>query len=181
MRFSMFFLMVACLLSLSAEAKNGYFGARVVASDVRETEISDRYKTAAGASAYVGAYANIFRIEGEYTVLGKVRHDSLGTSSRFQRVMANGYIDMYFTRFVRPYLGAGLGSTFYSVEHKSSGAKESGNNFTWSATAGVGVRLTRNVTIDTGYRFVNMGDVALENKNMHFDTHEFYSGLRFMF
>lgn len=181
MRFNVFFLMAACLLSLSAEAKNGYFGARVLVSDVHETEIAGRYKTAAGGSAYVGAYTSIFRVEGEYTVLGKVRHDSLGTSSRLQRVMANGYIDMYFTRFVRPYLGAGVGSTFYSVEHKSSGAKESGNNFTWNATAGVGVRLTHNVTIDTGYRFVNMGDVELENKSMHFDAHEFYTGLRFLF
>lgn len=181
MRFNLFLLALVCLCGVSAEAKNGYFGARTGITEVQETEIVDGHSTAAFGSAYVGAYTSVARVEGEYSFLGKARYDSLNASARFQRVMANGYFDIYATRYVRPYLGVGLGATFYAVEKKHSEEKESGGNFTWSAGGGVGIRLTRNITFDSGYRFVNMGDVELDDKTMHFNAHEFYSGLRFLF
>ncbi len=181
MRIHFLILFFALTLSSAAFAGNGYFGARGGISDIRETDVADKYKSAGFISAYIGGQTGIFRAEAEYTALSKVKFESIQTDSQMQRLMANGYIDMHVSRYVHPYFGAGIGSAFYSVNDKKSHNKSSGTNFAWNATVGVGVKLTKNVTFDTGYRYVDMGDVSAENQNLHFDAHEAYVGLRFSF
>ena len=181
-------LLVFCLMSLlslalssSVYARSGYFGARGGVSDLRETDVADKYKSAGFVSAYVGGQTGVFRAEAEYTALSKVKFESVQTDSQFQRLMANGYVDLHVLRYVRPYFGAGIGSAFYSVHDKKSQNKASGANFAWNATVGIGVKLTKNVTFDTGYRYADMGDVSVGNQNLHFDAQEVYAGLRFSF
>ena len=183
MRIQLFCLMFlfGLMISSSVYAGNGYFGVRGGISDLRETDVVDKYKSAGFVSAYIGGQSSAFRAEVEYTALSKVKFESLQTDSQFQRLMANGYVDLHVSRYVRPYFGAGIGSAFYSVHDKKSQNKSSGANFAWNATAGAGVKLTKNVTFDTGYRYVDMGDVSVGNQNLHFNTQEVYAGLRFSF
>lgn len=159
----------------------GYFGIRVGGTDVNETEVIDKYDTTGFGSVYVGAYRGPVRAEVEYSALGKVRYEDTKTNVQFQRVMANGYVDLNVTKYVRPYIGAGVGTAFYKIDERGSEHDETGSSFAWSATAGVGIRLTRNVTFDSGYRYVDMGDVTVKNDEMHFGAQEVYAGLRFLF
>lgn len=176
-----FMFLFGLTMSSSVYAGGGYFGARGGVSDLRETDVVDKYSSAGFVSAYVGGYSDAFRAEAEYTALSKVKFETLQTDSQFQRLMANGYVDLHVSRYVRPYFGAGIGSAFYSVNNKKSQNKSSGANFAWNATAGVGVKLTKNVTFDTGYRYVDMGDVSVDDQNLHFDAQEIYAGLRLSF
>ena len=176
-----FMLLFGLSITSTAFAGNGYFGVRGGISDIRETDVADKYKGAGFISAYIGGQSSVFRAEAEYTALSKVKFESIQTDSQLQRLMANGYIDLHVSRYVRPYFGAGIGSAFYSVHDKNTKKKSSGTNFAWDATIGVGVKLTKNVTFDTGYRYADMGDVSVGNKDLHFDAQEVYAGLRFSF
>lgn len=169
------------LLVCNMACAGGYFGVRVGGSDVHETEIIDKYDATGSGSAYVGVYRGPVRAEVEYSVLGKAKYEDTKTTAQFQRVMANGYIDLNVTRYVRPYIGAGIGTAFYKIDECGSRRDETGSSLAWSATAGVGIRLTRNVTFDSGYRYVDMGDVTIKNDELHFGSQEVYAGLRFLF
>jgi len=60
-------------------------------------------------------------------------------------------------------------------------------NFAWAAMAGVGILLSRNLTVDVGYRYLNIGDLstasdafgAMKFKNIA--AHEVRFGLRWSF
>lgn len=169
------------LLVSHVACAGGYFGFRVGGSDVNETEVIDKYDTTGFGSAYVGAYRGPIRAEVEYSVLGKAKYEGTKTNVQFQRVMANGYVDLNVTRYVRPYIGGGVGTAFYKMDEYGSTHDETGTSFAWNATAGVGIRLTRNVTFDSGYRYVDMGDVTVKNDELHFGAQEVYAGLRFLF
>ncbi len=180
---------LACLSASSAYAKHGYFGLRGGLADVHETDVVDEYVSTGFGSGYIGYYTSPFRAEIEFTVGSQAGFDKKETGknidmeAQFQRIMANAYLDINASRYVRPYIGGGIGTAFYHVKNNDTDIKESGNNFAWNAGAGVGIRLTRNVTFDTGYRYVDMGTVEFENKDegMHFSAHEAYAGLRFLF
>lgn len=181
MRLGLFFLAAICMCSFSAQAKNAYFGTRVGTTDVRETEVIDKFNTTGFGSVYLGGNISVLRFEGEYTFAGKVKYSTLDLTHQSQRLMANGYVDLHVSRYVRPFLGLGAGTTFYSVESKTAHNKSTGTNFTWNASAGVGIRLTRNLTFDIGYRYVDMGDVDIGQQNLHFNSQEMFAGIRFLF
>ena len=179
---------VFCLLaSVPSFAKSGvYFAVRGGLSDLRETSQIDTHEAGVVPSAAVGLYAGPLRGEVEYayqssTDLVKDRFDHEVVTAEFQRVMANGYIDLKVTRNVLPYLMAGAGMARHNVEVLEE--KISGSNFAWNVGAGVGFRLTRNVTADVGARYVDLGKVEYKEgqKELVFDTVETYAGLRFMF
>lgn len=175
------FILLGCLIPTGSLARNGYFGIRGGISEERETEIIDKYASAGFMSVYIGGQSGIFRIEGEYTASSRVKYEDIDTTAQFQRLMANSYIDLHVSRYVRPYLSAGIGPAWYSAHDKTAGKKENGTNFAWNASAGIGVKLTRNLTFDTGYRYADMGDVSLNSQTLHFNTQEFYAGMRFLF
>lgn len=174
-------LLTTVFLTIPAYARHGYFGIRGGFTETRETEIIDKYEATGFGSGYIGAYNGPFRVEAEYTLTGKTEYDNTHTTAQFQRIMANSYIDLPVSRYVRPYIGAGVGTAYYSIKDTQMKTKETGNNFTWNATAGIGIKLTRNVTFDSGYRYVDMGDITVQKQDMHFDTQEVYAGLRFLF
>ncbi len=176
-----------CVSASPAMAKHGYFGFRGGLTDIHESDIVDDYVSAGFGSAYLGFYNGPLRLEAEFTATSQADYDEeeIGKdtqlSAQFQRIMANAYIDINASRYVRPYIGGGIGTAFYTVKNDDIDMKETGNNFAWNAGAGVGVKLTRNLTFDTGYRYVDMGTVELDNQDMQFSAHEAYAGLRFLF
>ncbi len=190
MKLKLFFpvaVIAACLSAVSADAKHGYFGLRGGLADIHENDVIDEYVSSGFGSGYLGFYNSPFRSEVELTAGSRADFDKHETGkdmeAQFQRIMANAYIDINANRYVRPYIGGGIGMAFYHIKDNDTDMKESGNNFAWNFGGGVGIRLTRNVTFDTGYRYVDMGTIELENteKDMHFSAHEAYAGLRFLF
>ena len=176
-------MMTIVYMSVPAYAKQGYFGLRGGISDIHEKEVIDDYVSSGFGSGYIGFYSGPFRSEIEYTYTSQADYDDkkLDLDAQFQRVMINAYVDAPITRYVRPYLGGGVGTAIYSVKNNLTKIKETGNNFAWNATAGLGVKLTRNLTFDSGYRYVDMGDVELKSDDLNFVSHEVYAGLRFLF
>lgn len=183
LKMSSLFLTALLLTALPAQARNGYFGVRGGISDVHEKDIVDEYVSGGFGSGYIGFYSGAFRGEVEYTYISRADYDDnqLDLDADFQRVMANAYVDAPITRYVRPYLGGGVGTAIYSVKDNLTHTKESGSNFAWNATAGLGIKLTRNLTFDSGYRYVDMGKVELGEDELHFVAHEVYAGMRFLF
>lgn len=108
-------------------------------------------------------------VEGSYTYTGNntesmtslVNEPGFITNElRTHQLMLNGYYDFKNTSKFTPYLSAGVGVThlknkvsFYDVSET-----DTDNNFTWSVGAGVAYKVTPNVSLDVGYRYVDVGD-----------------------
>ncbi len=181
--FSLLTLIALCCTTQAAYARNGYFGFRGGVTDTHEKDVIDDAVSTGFGSAYIGAYSGPFRGEIEYTYASRADYDetSPDTEAQFQRVTANAYLDVPITRYVRPYIGGGVGTAIYKVKDTATELEETGNNFSWNATAGIGIKLTRNLTFDSGYRYVDMGNVEINNNEMNFAAHEAYAGVRFLF
>lgn len=96
-----------------------------------------------------------------------------------------------------PYVGGGVGLSMLDTDSliTSGAASEPGTevyNLTYALQAGMGARVTDTLTLDFGYKFINMGqfeqDGGVSNgansKTTKFDdllVHEFKAGLRFQF
>ena len=174
------------LFSVSAGASpKGYIAPRVGLSDVRETDVNDHHDAGFAPGVALGLSSGPFRAEMEYTHITeadieKNRYDDV-MNAKFNRVMVNGYVDLQLSYYVRPYIMAGIGVARHDVTYEQENI--SGSNFAWNAGAGVGFYLNRNLAVDVGMKYVDLGDVELENqeKELSFDTVETYAGLRFMF
>jgi len=95
------------------------------------------------------------------------------TASKYEwTFLLNGYIDLGTWYNFTPFVGAGAGfsrntiTNFSDVNvrtgigadtHSSDASKW---NFAWALYAGVGYKVTRNVTIEFAYRYINLGDAV---------------------
>ena len=180
-------LALAALQASAASAADGnyYAAGRVVGAEHKARDMGasarpgigafvpgqekDKFTTGSFAGGY--QYGNGWRVEGEYT-LPKTDTFTSGstafpTSSNVhyieaQRLMANVYRDFAITDTVSVYGSAGLGIT----RIKSSGwqgpeARQYNvgrqDNLSWSLGAGVAYKAMDQLTLDLGYRYVNMG------------------------
>lgn len=131
---------------------------------------------------------------------GSISRDG-DTTAKIQATTAlfNGYLDLGTWYHMTPYIGAGAGVAYAHVyDYVSTRAPPfsgplSGDtaknqwNFAWAAMAGVGIPLSRNLTVDVGYRYLNIGDLstasdafgAMKFKNVA--AHEVRFGLRWSF
>ncbi|WP_336811162.1 outer membrane protein [Bosea sp. MMO-172] len=118
----------------------------------------------------------------------------------------NGYIDLGTWNCLTPYLGAGIG---YAT-NRITGFTDEGivgpstslgiaststkSGVAWALMAGVGYEVNKNLTIEAGYRYLNLGDAQsgrisnarldetyspLKAKNI--DSHDFRIGIRWNF
>jgi len=94
-----------------------------------------------------------------------------GADMNVQTVLANLYFDVANDSMFTPYVGAGLG---YGWASDTPTGNESG--LALGLTAGVGVDLTSNLTLDVGYRF---RDVMISGPDSN--EHQIMTGLRFNF
>jgi opacity protein-like surface antigen len=122
--------------------------------------------------------------------------------------LANAYADLGEWHGVSPYIGAGLGASRNTIHSfRDTGIDLAGNptlayadensewNVAWALHAGLGFRVTENVTLDLGYSFVHLGDaesgdiIAYDGTNnvdnpMQFKditSHDIKFGLRYAF
>jgi opacity protein-like surface antigen len=156
-------------------------------------------------------FTNGWRVEGEYTlprtdsfVSGSTRWPSNNYHDiKSQRVMANVYRDFAIARNVSVYAMGGLGLAML----KSEGAQinpangfggpfnsASQTNLAWSLGAGVSYSPMKKLTLDLGYRYVDMGKtesgwnafanaVGMQDEMLRakLASHEIYLGARYRF
>jgi opacity protein-like surface antigen len=120
-------------------------------------------------------------------------------------ILANAYADLGTWWGITPYVGAGLGtanvtiSDFKDVNVPNNGVAYADSaskwNFAWALHAGMGWAVTPALTVDLGYRYVNLGDgttgdiitytgVNNVNNPMKFDnlySHDVHLGVRYAF
>ena len=91
-------------------------------------------------------------------------------------VMLNGYVDLGTWWFVTPYIGAGVGASYNQISgFRDDGVIYNGGvlsnsvtygadagkwNFAWALHAGLGYRVTPNMTVELGYSYMNLGDAV---------------------
>jgi opacity protein-like surface antigen len=96
-------------------------------------------------------------------------------------IMVNGYVDLGTWWCVTPYIGAGLGGSYnqlsgfqdngviYNAGVLSNSVTYAGDagkwNFAWALHAGLGYRVTPDVTIELGYSYMNLGDAVTGRTN----------------
>jgi opacity protein-like surface antigen len=119
--------------------------------------------------------------------------------------LANIYADLGTWGGFTPFLGVGVGGAYNTIsaftdtcvpcDSVAFGPTASKMNFAWAIHAGLGYKVTNNVTIEFAYRYVSLGDALsgdIEtylggnsvNNPMHFKditSHDFRFGVRWMF
>lgn len=113
-----------------------------------------------------GQYSYYYAVEGSTTYTGNntwsdtysVDEPGFITNElRSHQLMLNGYYDFKNTSKFTPYLSAGVGVTHLKnkVSFDDVSETKSDDNFTWSVGAGVAYKVTPNVSLDLGYRYVD--------------------------
>ena len=124
--------------------------------------------------------------------------------------LANAYVDLGTWYNFTPFVGAGVGmsrntiSSFGDVSIRTIGGTQSDAyadaaskwSFAWALYAGVGYKVTKNVTIEFAYRYIDLGDarsgdmIGYDGSNgsgynpyefHHLTSHDLKLGLRFNF
>lgn len=115
--------------------------------------------------------------------------------------LLNGYVDIGTYAGFTPYVGAGAGVSYLMTSNVRSSNKDtttgynpSGDNtwnFAWALMAGVSYAFNQNLSLDLGYRYLNLGEARTgfvtdahgEATRMKYDNiqaHEVRLGLRYM-
>ncbi|MEW5420389.1 outer membrane protein [Amorphus sp. 3PC139-8] len=112
-------------------------------------------------------------------------------------ILASAYAEFAPESWVRPYVGAGLGTGNLSINSAvetlpSGGQRSYGDHsdwtLAWSLAAGVTMDISERIELDAGYRYVNFGEaesgVASDGSRLSLDTvetHEIRFGMHFLF
>lgn len=93
-------------------------------------------------------------------------HDNEDRSSQLETdtFLLNLYFDVHTGTIFTPYIGAGIGVTNASMDYNFKSGRYSipesrfaDWKMSWNVGAGVGVALTKNLTLDFGYRYSDLG------------------------
>ena len=119
--------------------------------------------------------------------------------------LANAYVDLFNWWGVSTYLGAGAGASYNTIHGftdtnvpnggEAYAATHSQWQFAWALYAGLAYDVTPNLTVDLGYRYIDLGDaqsgdiIAFDGTNlvdnpMHFrdlTSHDIKLGVRYKF
>lgn len=119
--------------------------------------------------------------------------------------LLNGYADLGTWYNVTPYIGVGVGTAINSLSNMTDTAysvnafgqangTDTHANFAYAAMAGFSYSLTRNLKLDFGYRYVDMGRVSsdaivcnniagchYESQHFHLTSNDVRLGLRYLF
>jgi opacity protein-like surface antigen len=125
--------------------------------------------------------------------------DDRYTASKYERTfLVNGYVDLGTWYKVTPFIGAGVGVSrntinnfgdFSTCVNSLSCAANGGSDayagaaskwqFAWALYAGLGYQLSRDVTVELAYRYLDLGDarsgdvVAFDGTNNFYNPQEF--------
>ncbi|MBC7908438.1 MAG: porin family protein [Rhodospirillaceae bacterium] len=164
-----------------------------------------------GASAGAAFTGTPFRAELEYTYRDEAefsRDDNIGGGAglpahqapkvRSQSAMIFGFYDINTDTRFTPFLSAGAGVSFNKAKAQQTQpatnwdkefAGDDRTDFAWGVGAGVGVSVLPMLTLDIGYRYVDLGKWSVGNMPATGDedltgrlrSHEVYVGARYSF
>ena len=204
---------------------DGFLGVRPARERGEKHEESSKDVGVVGGKWAVGVSANVLekaalRAELEYgdtsasytEFSGRDNGDPHSNEDRAGQIdsktlFLNFYFDIDTGTIFTPYIGAGLGVhnaaldyNFKSGRYSIPETRTSDWKFAWNVGAGVGVRVTQNLTLDLGYRYSDLGSFGMtaglykddynnsstwREKEEHFDydlkAHEVLLGLRYTF
>ena len=112
------------------------------------------------------------------------------TKLESQSLMLNAYYDIDTGTKFTPYVGAGIGysklKASYTLTAENATLSESDYQFTWPAGVGVAYAVNDNLSLDLGYRYVDMGNVKKNYEpgssyKFDVDANEFMLGARYTF
>jgi opacity protein-like surface antigen len=81
-------------------------------------------------------------------------------------LLANAYADLGTWWGITPYVGAGLGASVFKTGNLTPAptiGQPSTIDFAWAGMAGLSYAVTRNLLVDTGYRYLNGGSPRISN------------------
>lgn len=133
----------------------------------------DTHQDIGGSVALGFGFTGDWRLEAEYSIKQDAEFKSrwapfnanvnnLQVSSK--RLMLNGYKDFPLNDYLSLYTMAGVGVAHVNAEGYQTNpsrrfANNSQNNFAYALGVGADLKLNRNITVGTGYRYVHMGDI----------------------
>jgi opacity protein-like surface antigen len=118
--------------------------------------------------------------------------------------LLNGYVDLGTWSNFTPFVGAGIGMSRNTISNftdtnvvpnaVATGDTASKWDFAWALYAGVGYRVTRNLTLELAYRYIDLGNATTGTMNgfccgatdtpyefRHLTSHDVKLGMRFNF
>ncbi|MHC8403270.1 outer membrane protein [Pseudomonas sp. MDT1-17] len=133
----------------------------------------DSNKDVGGSVALGYGFKGNWRLEAEYSIKQDSEFKShwapfnanvnnMQVSS--SRLMVNGYKDFPLNEYLSLYAMAGVGVAHISSEGYQTNpsrrfANNSQNNFAYALGVGADLKLNQKITLGTGYRYVDMGDI----------------------
>ena len=129
----------------------------------------------------VSAGLRLMRFRGELEYLYRYENQNIKTENGEKRIsssstMANLYYNFFEFPFIRLYVNGGVGYTNFNSKFIKSDKE-----FSYSLGVGAGITLGEMFTINAGYRYHDMGESEILNKNMHFYSNDVYVGIRIGF
>lgn len=107
---------------------------------------------------------------GSYTNGGGTYGDSYTGDLKSWVFLANAFVDLGTWECFTPFVGAGIGGAYVTMANltdtgigtsgRGTGRNSSQWNLAWALYAGVGYNVTKNLTIDLTYRYLNYGEVT---------------------
>jgi opacity protein-like surface antigen len=173
-----------------------YVGRTGVLGAVSNTKLDDTWVVGAGVGYQAGWFRSDvtvdYRSQSEFagTALGDVFNGNVASWS----TLLNGYFDLGSWSGITPYVGAGVGAAYHYAHNWrdiSSGEQYyNGSNwdFAWAVMAGVAVKVSPNMSVDVGYRYVDLGQPesgvghTLTTDRIRLDSvtaHEVRAGVRY--
>lgn len=160
-------------------------------------------KTAIGFALPVHAIRGNIRTEFEFGFGEKAQFDIANkaapgvfdTKIKTQTYFINAYYDFDTKSAFTPYvgIGAGIANTKSKATHNyGSGvisSSEHANNFAWNASLGGSYAFNKNLSLDVGYRYTDLGNLSsLATSNSHsykmkakLSSYELLAGIRYSF
>lgn len=101
-------------------------------------------------------------------------------------MMANAYYDFKNSSIVTPYIGGGIGFANVNVGDGNVGgvqvwADDDDTVFAYQLAIGTGFDVTKELTIDLGYRYYATQDPSFELVDAEYSSHNVMVGLRYRF
>lgn len=168
-----FFLVLSALMLLSSGARaagedEGFytkFGGAFTESTNKKVERGFSWWTGVGQK-----WAKVLRSEltfeyhrnsaGGIRTAGRFSGDSDGRFSSIA-LMAGTYVDLFSFKGVTPYIGGAVGLTRNKMQRMALGNialdGEKNFRFAWKAAGGIGIDLPKNLILDIGYSYMDLG------------------------
>lgn len=176
--------------SLAQASSNPYVslsGGLSLANNSSVNGISDfvAYKTGYAIGGAVGLKMDDVRVEGEIayhrnnvdTIISVPVTD---VNVSLWTFMANAYYDVNMkASSITPYVMGGLGLSHASLNYP--GNSESSSQFAWQLGAGIGIKASKEVTVDLGYRYLKPSEGDFTGDKVTLGGSKILAGIRYSF